>query len=257
MPSTISSGPTAAVAAPSTARKQRSLLWRARAKASYAFEHKVMLGVEPVWRYVANAGPTREYRRNVGKSSSHLSPESARMLRDLNRDGCATSTLEALTGDATLLGRLQDAVKVYEADRAEEIAAQAAALQSVRDLGDGNAKLFLVQYLDANRPVIDPRGLFATTALNVNIKAIADAYFQMRTRVADINVWRNLPSSHPPVSSQLWHRDQPDDYYIFKMFVLLEDVTDGSGPLTYAVGTHGKADRKWKPANTWHDGYNI
>jgi hypothetical protein len=232
-------------------------VWRAWAKATYLFEHKLMLGVEPVWRYVTNAGPTREYRRNVGRSTSHLSPESARVLRDLNRDGCAKSTLEALTGDATLLGRLQELAKAYEDARADEVAAQAAALQSVDDLGDGNAKLFLVQYLDADRPVIDPRGLLATTALNANIKAIADAYFDMRTRVADINLWRNLPSSHPPVSSQLWHRDQPDDYFIFKMFVYLENVTEGCGPLSYAIGTHGKGDRTWKPANTWHDGFNI
>src|SRR3954466_5854559 len=107
MPSTVSSEPAAAVGAPSTTKKQHSLVWRARAKATYLFEHKVLLGIEPVWRYVANLGPTREYRRNVGPTPSPLSPESARMLRDLNRDGCAQSTLEALTGDATLLGRLQ------------------------------------------------------------------------------------------------------------------------------------------------------
>src|SRR3954470_17043646 len=86
MASKVSSGATAAVAAPSTTKKHRSLLWRVRAKATYLFEHKVMLGIEPVWRYVANVSSTREYRRNVGPSTSHLSPESARMLRDLNRD---------------------------------------------------------------------------------------------------------------------------------------------------------------------------
>ncbi len=114
-----------------------------------------------------------------------------------------------------------------------------------------------MQFLDAHRPVIEPDGLLAVTALNPHIKAIADAYFDMRTRVADINIWRNLPSSHPPVSSQLWHRDQPDDYFVLKMFVYLEDVTDGAGPLSYGTGTHGKGDRTWKPAHTWHDGYNI
>ena len=250
-------GNTAPVGAPSTTKKHRSLLWRARTKASYLFEHKVVLGIEPVWRHVANGAATREYRRNVGTSTSHLSPESARMLRALNRDGCASSTLEALTGDPTLLRRLQETASNYEAARADEVAAQAAALQSVDDLGDGNEKAFLVQYLDAGRPVIDPHGLLASTALNTNIKSIADAYFQLRTRVADINIWRNLPSSHPPLSSQLWHRDQPDDYFIFKMFVYLEDVTEGAGPLSYAIGTHGKGDRTWQPANTWHDGFNI
>ena len=72
--------------------------------------------------------------------------------RDLNRDGCSQSTLEALTGDATLLGRLQETATEYESERAEEVAAQTKALQAVNDLGDGNSKPFLVQFLDAHRP---------------------------------------------------------------------------------------------------------
>ncbi|BEP13698.1 hypothetical protein acdb102_20090 [Acidothermaceae bacterium B102] len=261
MPSTVSSrdpsGSTSGVATPQATKAHASLLTRARSKAAYTFRHKLVLGVEPVWRYVANAGPTRAYRKTASQQTSALPPESARMLHDLNRDGCSRSTLEALTGDATLLGRLQETARAYESERAAEIAAQTKALAEVDDLGDGNAKLFLVQFLDARRPVIEPQGLLAVTALNPAIKAIADAYFAMRTRVADINIWRNLPSNHPPVSSQLWHRDQPDDYFVLKMFVYLEDVTDGAGPLSYGVGTHGKRERTWKPANTWHDGFNI
>ena len=139
-------------------------LSRARSKAAYTLQHKLVLGVEPVWRYLANAGPTREYRKVASKGASGLPPESLRMLRDLNRDGCSQSTLEALTGDATLLGRLQETARAYESDRAEEIAAQTKALQEVDDLGDGNTKPFLVQFLDADRPVIEPQGLLAVTA---------------------------------------------------------------------------------------------
>jgi hypothetical protein len=230
-----------------------SLVTRSVNKASYVFQHKVLLGVEPVWRYVANAGPTREYR----KHSNGLSPESARILRDLNRDGCAQSTLEALTGDSTLLARLQAQAKEYEEARADEVAAKARALQEVNDLGDGNKKPYLVTYLDPDRPVVEPDSLLANAALTPAIKAISDAYYGMRTRVADINIWRNLPSNHAPVASQLWHRDQPDDHLVLKMFVYLEDVTAGAGPFSYVKGTHGKGDRKWKPAGTLHDGHNM
>ncbi|MDX6205149.1 MAG: hypothetical protein QOE76_2836 [Frankiales bacterium] len=230
-----------------------SLVTRSVNKGKYVIQHKVLLGVEPVWRYVLNAGPTRDHR----KRSNGLSPEAARVLRDLNRDGCAQSSLEALTGDPTLLGRLQEEAKALEAARADEVAAKAKALQEIHDLGDGNTKPYLVQYLDANRPVVDPRGLLAATALEANIKAVADAYYGMRTRVADLNVWRNLPSNHAPVASQLWHRDQPDDHLVLKMFVYLEDVIEGAGPLSYVKGTHGKGDRKWKPHGTVHDGHNM
>jgi Phytanoyl-CoA dioxygenase (PhyH) len=229
-----------------------SLVTRSVNKAKYEVHHKVLLGVEPVWRYVLNGPSTRAFR----KAGSGLSEEAARVLRDLNRDGCALSTVEALTGDPTLLGRLQAEAKEREAERADEIAEKTKALQEI-DLGDGNSKPYLVQFLDAERPVVEPDGLLATTALQPGIKAIADAYYGMNVRVADINIWRNLPSHQAPVSSQLWHRDQPDDYLVLKMFIYLEDVTDGAGPLSYVKGTHGKGDRKWRPAGTIFDGHNI
>jgi hypothetical protein len=221
-------------------------------KVEYAFRRRVLLGVEPIWRYVLNAGPTRSFRKHgVG-----LSPEGSRVLRDLNRDGYAQSTLEALTGDATLLGRLQAAAAELEAARIDEVEAKARALAEVDDLGDGNNKPYLIHYLDPDRPVVEPDSLLATTALEPGIKAIADAYYGMRIQVADINIWRNLPSGHAPVASQLWHRDQPEDHLILKMFVYLEDVTDGAGPLAYVKGTHGKGARTWQPRETMFDGHN-
>jgi len=230
-----------------------SLVTRSVSKSKYVFQHKVLIGVEPVWRYVMNAGPTRDHKR----AGNGLSAEAARVLADLNRDGCATSSLEALTGDPTLLGRLQALAKEFEDERADEVAAKRRALEQVDDLGDGNTKPYLVEYLDRERPVIEPNGLLAQLALNPGIKGVADAYYGLRTRIADINIWRNLPSRHKPVSSQLWHRDQPDDHLVLKMFVYLEDVTEGAGPLSYVKGSHGKGDRKWRPQGTLYDGHNV
>src|SRR4051794_22713931 len=202
---------------PAAAENNASILTRVCNKATYNFQHKALFGSEPVWRYVANARPTRDYRRVANKQAAGLPPESARILRDLNRDGCSRSTLEALTGDAALLGRLQETARAYESERAAEIAAQVKALQEVDDLGDGNTKPFLVQFLDAHRPVIDPRCLLATPALTPKIRAFAAASYDLRPRVADVNIGPTLPSTPPPVSSQLWHRDQPDDYFVLKM----------------------------------------
>lgn len=64
---------------------------------------KGLLGVEPVWRYTVNLPATLEYRRH-GKA---LQDEAARVVADLNKYGCATTTVEALTGDPEMFGKLQ------------------------------------------------------------------------------------------------------------------------------------------------------
>ena len=75
-------------AAPSTTKKHRSLLWRARTKASYLFEHKVLLGIEPIWRYVAN-----------GRAPASTAATSARAPATCRRRApgcCANSTRTAV-----------------------------------------------------------------------------------------------------------------------------------------------------------------
>ena len=59
---------------------------------------------EPVWRYGFNAGPTRDFR----KRPPVLGDEARRVLADVDRDGLAVSNLADLTGDPTLLERLQE-----------------------------------------------------------------------------------------------------------------------------------------------------
>jgi hypothetical protein len=187
---------------------------------------------EPIWRYVLNAPATVAYRR----SRPQLRPEASRVLSDLKRDGVAVSSLEALTGDPALLGRLQQTA--WDMERA--LAASKPAL-----VGGGPApapKPFLVELLDPHRPEVAPDSLLATTALNSQLKGIADSYFGLETRVNDINVWRNLPRGEAPSSSQLWHRDIKTDRVMVKAFVYLEDVTPVSGPFSYAVGTHPAGD---------------
>jgi hypothetical protein len=196
---------------------------------------------EPVWRYGFNAGPTREFR----KRPPALGAEARRVLADVNRDGLAVSNLADLTGDPTLLERLQEQAYALEAEREQELDGRRERI-ATGAVGGPKDKEFVMELLDSRRPVIDPKGLLAQTALHEQLRGIADGYYGMRTRVSDINFWRNLPTPLPPRSSQLWHRDLPEDYFILKMFVYLEDCGETNGPFTYLVGTHGKGDRRFQ-----------
>src|SRR5687768_2563797 len=73
----------------------------------------------PTWRYGFNLEPTLHHRRNPPA----LGPVSARVLADLERDGLALTTLEEITGDPTLLGRLQTLARELE-DKNEELLAE-------------------------------------------------------------------------------------------------------------------------------------
>ena len=197
---------------------------------------------EPVWRYGFNAGPTRDYRRRPPV----LGDEAQRVLATVNRDGLATSNLADLTGDPTLLERLQEEAYRLEGMRAEELEGRRERI-AAGNIGGPKDKEFVMELLDSRRPVIEPNGLLARTALNEQLRGVADGYYGLRTRVSDINFWRNLPTPLPPRSSQLWHRDLPEDYYILKLFVYLEDCGDTNGPFTYLVG-HPRQGRPAVPA---------
>lgn len=207
----------------------------AAARAKHALrtaESHVRRGNDPLWRYVFNAPAVVRHRR----ARPELGQEATRCLADLRRDGVATTSLEALTGDRDLLGRLQALAGDLEEGQ------QAVREQQERQLREGQVladkdKVFVVQLLGARRPVLDPADLLARTALDPQLQGVVDEYFGLATRVSDVNVWRNLPSGAAPVSSQRWHRDTAEDRMVVKAFVYLEPVTEASGPFRYAQST--------------------
>jgi hypothetical protein len=75
--------------------------------------------------------------------------------------------------------------------------------------------------------------------VNPAIVKIADAYLQMYSRLRYYNVWYTFATNTAARESQLWHFDREDNY-ILKIFVYLRDVETGTGPFTYAPGTHRK-----------------
>jgi hypothetical protein len=197
------------------------------------------------WRYMLNLRPTLEYRRN----GAALSGEAARILERLNQDGVAISSVDALLGQQSLFGSLCETVEETYKKRAGDLAAARRALE---ENGGGKQKNFLFSLLgDAPRP--GQGSMFTRFALQAPVIAIARAYYGMSVTLRYTNVWHNFVTRGEASQSQYWHRD-PEDRYILKVFVCLSDVDMGSGPFTYARGTHMKSGFSKLPEYMHKDG---
>jgi len=185
---------------------------------------------ELTWRYAYNLAPTLSHQRK----DAPLTGEAARILNDLNRDGIAISSVDALLGSDSPYSELLKAVRRLESDKAGEIETARA---SAADETTGK-KTFLLEYLGRN-PVLDPGSVYARLAVKTPLLRIANAYLGMFTRLRYYNIWHTFATQSKPRESQLWHRDR-EDLYILKVFIYLRDVDLGAGPFTYAPGTHRK-----------------
>jgi Phytanoyl-CoA dioxygenase (PhyH) len=188
------------------------------------------------WRYVANCKPWSTYKLN----KTQLNDAQRSLLCDLRRDGIALTTVKELMRESSLFEQLESAVWSLERTTLSGDLPQA------RDLADTPGfKTYLVELLGPN-PVLDPSDIFVRFALQPAVLNLVNSYFGMYTRLRAFNVWHNFASTKTPRNSQLWHRD-PEDRYILKMFVYLTDVTEKSGPLIYAPGTHPQGNIKMAP----------
>src|SRR5262245_41377331 len=180
------------------------------------------------WRYVANLKPWFDYQR-MRKS---LTPVQQLLVDDLKRDGITISSVDQLIGNPLLFEELESAVWSYEASLADEIN------QARLDARNPDHVKSYCFHLLGRSQVWDLNSIFLRFAVQPVVLDVANAYFGMFTRLLYYNVWHNLPTQSEARESQLWHRD-PEDRRILKLFVYLSDVDDGSGPLSYALGTHG------------------
>jgi hypothetical protein len=190
------------------------------------------------WQYAFNLSPTLAYRLN----HTSVSGEAARVLADLDRDGVAITTAEALLGPASYYGELSSVVDRLEHDRGDDIASARMAADDHRAIG---RKTFVFKLL-GERPILDPTSVFGRFSLQRPILQIANAYFGMYTRLRYYNVWHTLRTLAPARESQLWHYDR-EDHQILKVFVYLSDVDNGAGPFTYAAGSHPKGRLRRHP----------
>lgn len=184
------------------------------------------------WRYGFNLSPTFKY---AAGSEDKLTPIEEKIVGSLNKNGIAISTIDELLGENSLFQELNSATNNILEERKEEISQ----LQSKANEEDtiGN-KTFNMELLPSVSD-FDENDIFAKFPLNNVFLNIANSYFQMYAKLRYYNVWKTFASKGTSRESQLWHFDR-EDRYILKMFLYLDDVDEGTGPFTYAPGTHKK-----------------
>jgi hypothetical protein len=192
------------------------------------------------WRYFDNLKPVVFYQLS---RKPPLCDEAKRVLQNLNRDGIAITSANALLGPDSCFGALAKTVAQYQHELAHELeAARANSSDPDRE------KTFVFSYVVGRRQ-LRTDDVLVRFAVQQPILDLVNAYFGMLTHLRFINVWHTFNTSSPDQDSQLWHRDR-DDRYIIKMFVYLSDVDESAGPFTYAPGTHLKGGLRVAPKST-------
>src|ERR1044072_3143420 len=200
---------------------------------------------EPTWRYLFNCAPTFAYqiRRPM------LTDESARVLADLNCNGIAITSAPALFNADPCFDELYESFARLQHESSRQIET---ARTQANSSNQGGEKRFIFEYLGA-RPMLEPSQIYARFALHEKLLQIANAYLGMYTRLRYYNIWHTFTTQTDARASQLWHRDR-EDRYILKAFVYLNDVGEGSGPFTYAGGSHAKGGVQDRPEFFLEDG---
>ena len=166
--------------------------------------------------------------------------EVARVLEELRRHGVAKSSVQALG-----MGSCWEPLDSRGRGLADDASRSSGS-------GFGHGKDFVFPLL-GDKVTVDSADAFTQAALHPNVLQLANEYLGCFARLNYFNVWLNLPTAQTETSSQLWHRD-PGDSRIFKMFVLLSEMTDETGAFSYLKGSHFLG--KWatlSPPST-HDG---
>lgn len=184
-----------------------------------------------VWRYGYNLSPTIDYRV---KKRNKLDAIEQSIIETLNSDGIAVTSVEELLGDSSEFQALDAATGKLLESRKDEIDN----LKTMVNNPAIGSKTFNLEMLGSEL-MFDAENIFARFALNSKFLNIANAYFQMYAKLRYYNVWKTFASEGTARESQLWHFDREDNY-ILKLFLYLDDVDDGTGPFTYAPGTHRK-----------------
>jgi hypothetical protein len=189
-----------------------------------------------VWKFIKN----REARMLYKANKRALTPIQQKLLEDLNLNGIATAHVKDLFPDQTVYRQLEDSIRRMEESRKPEI-------EEARKHADEISvkKDFLLQLL-GDKPQLDANDVNVKFALQEEILDVVNAYFGCLTKLKFFNVWHTFVTHSGPKRSMLWHKD-PEDKWIIKVFLYLNDVGEGGGPFVYAPGTHPKGNVKQKP----------
>lgn len=187
---------------------------------------------ELIWRYGFNFSPTLKY--SIGRQTG-LSKTEKSILNQLNSDGIAISSINDLIADRAEFNKLGSAVDSILESRKDEIAELETSAADTTKIG---SKTFNLELLGSEL-TFDSSDIFSRFALSPALLNIANAYLRMYAQLRYYNVWYTFATNTAARESQLWHFDR-EDQYILKIFVYLKDVKIGTGPFTYAPGTHRK-----------------
>jgi hypothetical protein len=185
-----------------------------------------------VWRLGSNFSPSLKYGFGFNE---RLGDAETEIVKRLNEDGIAISSVDSLP---SLEGEFEGLCSAADRLIDEKMESISKLRRSADDDEQIGSKTFNLEML-GSQLLFDPKSTFARFALNRTFVSIANRYFQMCAKLRYYNVWLTAASRSKARESQLWHFDREDNY-ILKVFLYLDDVDEGSGPFTYAPGTHGK-----------------
>lgn len=188
---------------------------------------------EPFWRYGSNLAPTLEH---LIRPNKYRNDAVRTILEELDVRGVAIARVEDLLDAESLTEfyRSVDSLLLAKRVEIEELKANVD-----KDHTPGQ-KTFNLELL-GSEPEFDADSVFPMIGLNATFLAIADGYLRMAAQLRYYNIWYTAASAGASRESQLWHFDREDNY-ILKAFLYLGDVDEGTGPFTYAPGTHRKGE---------------
>jgi hypothetical protein len=184
------------------------------------------------WKYLDNFHSWANYEF---RKKSILEGEERRIVHELNQNGIAVTSAKQLFGSLASFEALREASQKLEMELKGPLEAARNEAEEMKE-----KKGFIFPLLE-NKKQSD--ATFSRFVEQPSIQRIADAYMGVSASLVFYNVWHTFTIKGIPRRSQLWHQD-PEDRYIFRIFVYLTDVDETAGPFIYARGSHPKGPYK-------------
>ncbi len=186
---------------------------------------------EMAWRYGYHLPQVLRYRL---RAEAGQSSEVRRVIDELDREGVVQTSAEALLSSPESFQALRDEVVKIQRDRTADL------VEARRQGNLGGLKSYSYEFFGGLQ---NASPIHREFACQPEFKQVADGYLGLGSRLRAADTWLTLVSNAEARQSQTWHRD-PEDRYVVKVFALLSDVDDRSGPFHYARGSHMKGTDK-------------
>ncbi len=182
-----------------------------------------------------------------------LTDEQLAVVGSLRQDGCAVEPFARLVPDERTWDELCSYARLFTDRTERELAAfeaRVAASQRLRDKLARETK----QKKDYNRRrygkfvELDFDDPWLRFGVSPSLLDIVNSYLGLQSKLIYTDQWYTVPKGAEAerIASQRWHRDY-NDQHLVKVFIYLEDVDEGAGPLEYVLGSigGGRYAREW------------